>query len=82
MTSSTEGHPLALTQALCAGVAVLTTPSGVEKVVSPEKMFISSDHTSVALVHSLEQISKTPDMSNFLADCRVDILSRYFTSVL
>ena len=45
MTSSTEGHPLALTQALAAGLPVVTTPSGVEEIIENGVTgFISSNH--------------------------------------
>lgn len=44
MTSSSEGHPLALTQALAAGLPIVTTPSGVETVVSDNILFVSEGH--------------------------------------
>lgn len=50
MTSSSEGHPLALTQAMAAGKPILTTPSGVEEIVkNGETAFISKQHTAESL---------------------------------
>ena len=58
MTSSSEGHPLALTQALAAGKPILTTPNGVEEIVTDqETAFISCDHTADALLRSFKVIS-------------------------
>jgi len=58
MTSSSEGHPLALTQALAAGVPVLTTPSGVEEiVVDGITAFISNGHSAESLVSKFNFLS-------------------------
>ncbi|WP_320821914.1 glycosyltransferase family 4 protein [Reinekea sp.] len=58
MTSSSEGQPLALTQALAAGVPVLTTPSGVEGVVvDGVTAFISSEHSVESLVSKFRLLS-------------------------
>lgn len=56
MTSSSEGQPLALTQALAAGIPVLTTPSGVEEIIPGELIFVSKDHSADSLFESLNRI--------------------------
>ncbi|WP_196159524.1 glycosyltransferase family 4 protein [Reinekea sp. G2M2-21] len=49
MSSSSEGHPLALTQALASGLPIVTTPSGVEAVVGSDTLFISEEHTAASI---------------------------------
>jgi len=45
MTSLSEGHPLALNQAISSAVPVITTPSGVEKIFDRGLIFVSNSHT-------------------------------------
>ncbi|MCH8532301.1 MAG: glycosyltransferase family 4 protein [Saccharospirillum sp.] len=54
MTSSSEGHPLAITQALAAGKPILTTPNGVEKVILPELLNVSEAHSAESLYIAMQ----------------------------
>ena len=57
MTSSSEGHPLALTQAMANGLPIVTTQSGVEEIVVDRKeALISVDHTCSALADLAETL--------------------------
>ncbi|PTB91473.1 hypothetical protein C9993_12210, partial [Marinobacter sp. Z-F4-2] len=53
MTSSSEGHPLALTQALAAAKPILTTPNGVERLVPRHLLFLAKEHTAESLFVAL-----------------------------
>lgn len=52
MTSSTEGHPLAITQALSCKIPILSTPSGVEEILPSNTAFICEKHTAQSLFHT------------------------------
>ena len=54
MTSSSEGHPLALTQALAAAKPILSTRNGVERVVPEHLLFLAKEHTATSLFTALE----------------------------
>jgi glycosyltransferase involved in cell wall biosynthesis len=56
MTSSTEGHPLAITQALASGKPILTTPNGVEKIIDPDLLNVSKEHTVESLAAAFKSI--------------------------
>ncbi|WP_111641464.1 glycosyltransferase [Marinimicrobium alkaliphilum] len=54
LTSSSEGHPLALTQAMAAGTPIVSTASGVEEIVSHGKeALIDHTHTARALAEQI-----------------------------
>ncbi|PTY38359.1 hypothetical protein BGP77_12615, partial [Saccharospirillum sp. MSK14-1] len=61
MTSSSEGHPLSITQAMSSGKPILTTPSGVEKILSGLKSaFISQDHDPEFLMQKFITLRDLP----------------------
>ena len=67
MTSSSEGHPLALTQAMSIGVPIVTTPSGVEQIVNHGKdALVSVDHDADQLSELIVEISNNKDLK-----CRI-----------
>jgi glycosyltransferase involved in cell wall biosynthesis len=69
MTSSSEGHPLAITQAMANGVPIVSTPSGVEEiVVHGEEALISSAHTVDALIECISSLYGNFDKSNKLIE--------------
>ena len=59
MTSSSEGHPLALTQALAAAKPILSTCNGVECVVPEQLLFLSEEHTAASLVAALDKLKQS-----------------------
>ncbi|WP_152206763.1 glycosyltransferase family 4 protein [Marinobacter changyiensis] len=59
MTSSSEGHPLALTQALAAAKPILSTRNGVERVVPEHLLFLADEHTAGSLFTALETLQKS-----------------------
>lgn len=59
MTSSSEGHPLALTQALAAAKPILSTRSGVERVVPEHLLFLAQEHSAASLFSALETLQKS-----------------------
>lgn len=68
MTSSSEGHPLAITQAMANGLPVVSTPSGVEEiVVNGVDALISDDHTSESLIKCIGSLYESPEKANELA---------------
>jgi len=79
MTSSSEGHPLAITQALACKTPILSTPSGVEKVVSDEIIFISNKHHAESLEYAFEQMHEmdSEKMSLRLVKGRELVIEKY-----
>jgi glycosyltransferase involved in cell wall biosynthesis len=58
MTSSSEGHPLALTQAMANGLPIVTTRSGVQEIVVDKKeALISELHSAASLADLLEVLA-------------------------
>lgn len=63
MSSSSEGHPLAITQALAAAKVILTTPSGVEEIVTDnETAFISKSHSAFDLNERFQEMRKNTEL--------------------
>lgn len=57
MSSSSEGHPLALTQAMANGLPIVSTPSGVEEIVDHEiNALISAGHDSPSLAQCIKAL--------------------------
>lgn len=57
MTSSSEGHPLALTQAMSNGLPIVSTPSGIEEIVTHEfEALISDSHEATLIANHLESL--------------------------
>ncbi|GGE61535.1 capsular polysaccharide biosynthesis protein [Streptosporangium jomthongense] len=61
MTSSSEGHPLALTQALAAAKPILSTRNGVERVVPEHLLFLAHEHTAASLFAALEELLRSSE---------------------
>lgn len=77
MTSSSEGHPLALTQALAAGKPVISTRNGIEKIVPEELMFLADDHTAQALTSGRSRLWSTKALPELLARGREYVRDHY-----
>ncbi|AZR42803.1 glycosyltransferase family 4 protein [Marinobacter salarius] len=77
MTSSSEGHPLALTQALAAGLPVISTRNGVEKIVPEEFMFLAHDQTPESLEVARTKLLITEDLNKIRVKARVYVLNHY-----
>lgn len=70
MTSSSEGHPLALTQALAAGKPVLSTRNGIENVVPENLIFLADEHTPEALAEAGDRLREKKQLPLLLLDAR------------
>lgn len=77
MTSSSEGHPLALTQALAAGKPVVSTRSGVEKVIPESLMFLAEEHTVESLSSAHVRLVKTEQLASLLDQGREFVRNHY-----
>jgi glycosyltransferase involved in cell wall biosynthesis len=53
LSSSSEGHPLALTQAMAAGVPIVATRCGVEKIISENTAWLADKESPEGLAASL-----------------------------
>lgn len=54
LCSSSEGHPLALTQAMAVGLPIVTTACGVEKVINPGVSALVADNDNIdSVAHNL-----------------------------
>lgn len=64
MSSSSEGHPLALTQAMVNGLAIASTKSGVELIVSNnEEAILSTEMTPESLSQAIQTLIETPELA-------------------
>jgi len=67
MTSSSEGHPLALTQAMANGLPIVSTPSGVQEIVdNGEQALISKKHDAKELAELVLRIIGDEVLANDL----------------
>ena len=77
MTSSTEGHPLALTQALAAGKPIISTRNGIEKIVPEELIFLADEHTPASLARGLYKLADTEGAQELAALGREYVREKY-----
>lgn len=77
MTSSSEGHPLALTQALAAGKPVISTRNGIEKIVPEELMFLAEEHTPEALAKGRSRLGSAEALPELLDRGREYVRENY-----
>lgn len=82
MTSTSEGHPLALTQALAAGKPVISTRNGIEKIVPEEFMFLADEHSPESLVKSLHRLGDTERLQDLVARGRAYVSENYNLNVM
>ncbi|SNB55487.1 Glycosyltransferase involved in cell wall bisynthesis [Marinobacter sp. es.042] len=82
MTSTTEGHPLALTQALSAGKPVISTRNGIEKLVPEDLVFLAKEDTPEALAESKNVLLGTEQLNELLARGRKYVRENYSLSVM
>jgi len=67
MSSSSEGHPLAITQAMAIGVPVVSTPSGVEEVAVPDiEIILTKEHDPVMLANAVLDVYQNKELSERL----------------
>ncbi|BES71692.1 hypothetical protein RE428_27100 [Marinobacter nanhaiticus D15-8W] len=77
MTSSSEGHPLALTQALAAGKPVLSTKNGVEKIIPEPLIFLSGEHSPEALSEAGNRLQEADRLPELLTQARAFVRENY-----
>ncbi len=79
ISSSSEGHPLALTQAMINRLPIVATPCGVEDILENEKeALIAPQHEASELAALIECIVRNPDLAQSLArNARSRALERY-----
>lgn len=67
MTSSSEGHPLAVTQAMTNCLPIVSTRSGVEEIVQHEKQALICEHNPAAIADAIETLIDNPNLAQDLA---------------
>jgi len=68
MTSSSEGHPLALTQAMANELPIVSTPSGVEGIVSDNVSgCISSSHSAADVATCIIELIENNEKAQYIA---------------
>jgi glycosyltransferase involved in cell wall biosynthesis len=85
MTSSSEGHPLALTQALAAAKPILSTRNGVEHVVPEHLLFLAEEHAAASLfaaLETLQQSTQSMEGSERLVEGRKYVKDNYSEEVM
>lgn len=68
MSSSSEGHPLALTQAMANKLPIATTRSGVELIVNNSEAELSDEMTADSLAKTINKIIINPTHAKQLAN--------------
>lgn len=63
LSSSSEGHPLALTQAMAARVPIVATRCGVERIVSEDNAWLADKESPEALAQALTSALRNPEES-------------------
>lgn len=53
LSSSSEGHPLALTQAMAAGIPIVATRCGVERIISDDTAWLTNKQSPETLAETL-----------------------------
>lgn len=80
MTSSSEGHPLALTQAMANGLPIVTTESGVEEIVTNEKeALISALHSAKSLADLVQTLVGTDRKNDRLGQAANQKAKQFFS---
>jgi glycosyltransferase involved in cell wall biosynthesis len=69
MSSSSEGHPLAITQAMASSLAIVSTPSGVQEIVTNEReALISAEHSAEQLANNIVRCKDDSVLAKFLGE--------------
>lgn len=69
MSSSSEGHPLALTQAMINGCPIVTTPSGIEETVTNGvDALIAPQHDAESLARLIKQLYYDSSLAQKLSE--------------
>ncbi len=67
LSSSSEGHPLALTQAMATGVPIVTTKCGVEEIVEHRKTALIVENGNAGqLAEHIVELSQNPQLRDQL----------------
>lgn len=83
LTSSSEGHPLALNQALAMELPVLTTPCGVEQFFPGKVLNVSKNFTAEALKSAFLAMNITPNDERVVnVEGRNQVINRYSEAVM
>jgi glycosyltransferase involved in cell wall biosynthesis len=79
ISSSSEGHPLALTQAMINELPIVATPCGVEDILEQDHdALITEKHDAVELATLIGNILTQPELGQSLArNARTKALARY-----
>ncbi len=71
LTSSSEGHPLALTQAMAVGLPIVTTKCGVEHVVSNNSALLAENENKEDIVNKILLLIADPVLRRSLSQAAV-----------
>jgi glycosyltransferase involved in cell wall biosynthesis len=71
LTSSSEGHPLALTQAMAVGLPIVTTRCGVEHVVSNNSALLAENENRDDITEKILLLISDPVLCRTLAETAV-----------
>ncbi|GAA0839891.1 glycosyltransferase family 4 protein [Marinobacter szutsaonensis] len=82
MTSTTEGHPLALNQALSAGKPVISTRNGIENFIPEELVFLADESTPEALAKSQNRLMGTDHLNELVIRGREYVRENYSLNVM
>lgn len=79
MSSSSEGHPLAMTQAMASSLAIVSTPSGVQEIVTNEcEALVSTEHCAEQLANNIVRFKGDTRLAALLGkQARIKALEHY-----
>jgi len=79
ISSSSEGHPLALTQAMINGIPIVSTTCGVEDILEhDQEAILTKENTAEYLSNGIQQLISTPSKAASLANAaKTKALSHY-----
>lgn len=61
LTSASEGHPLALTQAMAAALPIVATRCGVERILDHEQSWLEAVGDATGIGRAIEEVIDNPD---------------------
>jgi glycosyltransferase involved in cell wall biosynthesis len=63
LTSSSEGHPLAITQAMATALPIVATRCGVERILNNEQAWLEPVNDAAGLARAIQEVMDNPSLA-------------------